>query len=87
MTILLFRQTGQAVWEKAVQFIQDYESRVRIVMETIDGDEYAVWKWVQVLFEGNYFDKLYSVMCLSVHSVWMELWISYIGESDVSYMS
>ncbi|XP_074646708.1 inner nuclear membrane protein Man1-like [Tubulanus polymorphus] len=40
------RQKMMGLWEKAVHFLDANESRVRIDIQTIDGEEYECWKWL-----------------------------------------
>ncbi|KAJ8047344.1 Inner nuclear membrane protein Man1 [Holothuria leucospilota] len=41
------RQRMQRIWNKAVQFINTHESRVRVETQRIEGEEFQVWRWVQ----------------------------------------
>lgn len=36
------------IWEKAVKFIEANESRIRVESQTIQGEEFLVWKWLPV---------------------------------------
>ena len=36
------------MWEKAVKFIEANESRIRVESQTIQGEEFLVWKWLPV---------------------------------------
>lgn len=37
-----------ALWDKSVKFIRDKETRVREEEQQIGGEEYLVWRWLQV---------------------------------------
>lgn len=34
------------VWKKSVKFIEDHESRVKVEMVNIDGEDFRAWKWI-----------------------------------------
>lgn len=34
------------IWDKVVKFIEAKESRVKVELENIDGEDYKTWKWV-----------------------------------------
>ena len=36
------------LWEQAVKFVGDSESRVREETQLIEGEEFHVWRWLQV---------------------------------------
>ena len=36
------------LWERAVRFVSDNESRVREETEVIKGEEFLVWRWLPV---------------------------------------
>ena len=38
----------QALWDKAVKFLSASESRIRVETQKISGEEFAVWRWLQV---------------------------------------
>ena len=40
------RKTKQKLWAKAVQFLEDNESRVRPEMQQIEGEDFRVWRWL-----------------------------------------
>jgi membrane protein Man1 len=40
------RSERQAVWDKALRFLEDNESRVRQECQEVDGEIYQVWKWL-----------------------------------------
>ncbi|KAK2184900.1 hypothetical protein NP493_249g07019 [Ridgeia piscesae] len=42
------RAQKQATWDKAVKFLSANESRVRVETQKIHGEEFAVWRWLQV---------------------------------------
>ena len=42
------RKAMQKIWDKAVKFIEANESRVRLETQVIEGEEFAVWRWIQV---------------------------------------
>ncbi|XP_054751921.2 inner nuclear membrane protein Man1-like [Lytechinus pictus] len=41
------RHKKQHLWQKAVQFLNVNESRVRVETQQVAGEEFAVWRWVQ----------------------------------------
>ena len=41
------------LWDKAVKFLSANESRVRVEMKTIQGEEFAVWRWLQACPNGS----------------------------------
>lgn len=40
------RKAKQKLWAKAVQFLEDNESRVRPEMQQIEGEDFRVWRWL-----------------------------------------
>ena len=42
------RSAQQALWDRAVKFLSANESRVREETQKISGEEFAVWRWLQV---------------------------------------
>ncbi|GBP76724.1 Inner nuclear membrane protein Man1 [Eumeta japonica] len=40
------REKMAAVWDAAVKFIQQNESRVRMEVQSVDGEDCRVWRWV-----------------------------------------
>ncbi|XP_067683676.1 inner nuclear membrane protein Man1-like isoform X1 [Haliotis asinina] len=40
------RKELQPIWDKAVQFIEKNESRIRLEEQTIEGEEFRVWRWI-----------------------------------------
>ncbi|KAG6450158.1 hypothetical protein O3G_MSEX006418 [Manduca sexta] len=40
------REKMSAVWDAAVKFIQKNESRVRMEVQSVDGEDCRVWRWV-----------------------------------------
>ncbi|XP_065184560.1 inner nuclear membrane protein Man1-like [Sycon ciliatum] len=42
------RQSQSAVWEKAVTWINQRESRVRIETRRIAGEDFIVWRWIPI---------------------------------------
>ena len=38
----------QGLWDEAVQFIEANESRIRVETQIIQGEEFTVWRWLQV---------------------------------------
>jgi len=42
------------LWEKAVHFIEANESRIRLENQTIQGEDFIVWRWLPVSPVGNY---------------------------------
>lgn len=41
------RKPMKKVWDRAVKFIEDDESRVRTVMQRVAGADLMVWRWIQ----------------------------------------
>lgn len=41
------RKTYLQLWEKAVKFLEENESRVRVERQNIEGEDYKVWRWLQ----------------------------------------
>ena len=48
---LSFRKQLQVLWDEAVRFIEANESRIRVETQIIQGEEFIVWRWLQVLKE------------------------------------
>ena len=48
---LSFRKQLQVLWDEAVKFIEANESRIRVETQIIQGEEFIVWRWLQVLIE------------------------------------
>lgn len=55
------------VWDKAVEFLNNHDSRVRVECQNIEGEMYQVWRWLQPqtvrentkkLWQGKAFDNL-----------------------------
>ena len=40
------RKTKLKLWNKAVQFLEDNESRVRPEIQQIEGEDFRVWRWL-----------------------------------------
>ncbi|KAH3876615.1 hypothetical protein DPMN_000462 [Dreissena polymorpha] len=40
----------QTLWDDAVKFIEANESRIRPETQVIQGEEFSVWRWLQVLY-------------------------------------
>ncbi|XP_063402425.1 inner nuclear membrane protein Man1-like [Mytilus trossulus] len=40
-------------WEKAVKFIEANESRIRVESQSIQGEEFLVWKWLPTISNGG----------------------------------
>ena len=40
------RKSKLKLWNKAVQYLEDNESRVRAEMQQIEGEDYRVWRWL-----------------------------------------
>ena len=36
------------LWDKAVKFIEANESRIRIETQTVQGEDFEVWRWLPV---------------------------------------
>lgn len=34
------------LWAKAVKFIEEHESRVKVELVNVDGDDFRAWKWI-----------------------------------------
>nr|CAB3263414.1 inner nuclear membrane protein Man1-like [Phallusia mammillata] len=42
------RRKLKKVWEKAVHFISASESRIRVETQRVSGEDFLVWRWIQV---------------------------------------
>lgn len=42
------RKRLKKVWDRAVKFIEDSETRVRTEMQRIEGADLRVWRWTQM---------------------------------------
>lgn len=40
------RKTAAKLWAKAVKFIEEHESRIKVELVSIDGEEFRAWKWI-----------------------------------------
>ena len=40
------RDSKSKLWNKAVQYIEDKESRIRAEMQQIEGEDHRVWRWL-----------------------------------------
>ena len=38
----------RSLWDEAVKFIETNESRIRVETQVIQGEEFTVWRWLQV---------------------------------------
>ncbi|XP_050413817.2 inner nuclear membrane protein Man1 [Patella vulgata] len=47
------RRELQPIWNKAVKFIEDNESRIRLETQNIQGEEFEVWRWIQTVPNGG----------------------------------
>lgn len=47
VVFIRYRHKKQHLWQKAVQFLNVNESRVRVETQQVAGEEFAVWRWVQ----------------------------------------
>ena len=47
-SMMLFRHNMSGLWMKAAKFIRDKETRVREEEQLIGGEEFVVWRWLQV---------------------------------------
>ncbi|CAH1785017.1 unnamed protein product [Owenia fusiformis] len=47
------RRHMQPIWDKAVAFLAENESRVRVETQMISGEEYEVWRWLQAYTNGS----------------------------------
>jgi len=36
----------KSVWDAAVNFIEEKESRVRVEIQPVNGEDYKVWRWL-----------------------------------------
>lgn len=43
---MFFFLAKQKLWEKAVQYINEHESRVRTEVQTVHGESFDVWRWI-----------------------------------------
>ncbi len=39
-------ESKSKLWKKAVQYIADNESRIRVDMQQIEGEDHRVWRWL-----------------------------------------
>ena len=39
-------KSSNVLWQKAVKFIEDHESRVKVELVNIDGEDFRAWKWI-----------------------------------------
>lgn len=46
--VFVARKALQHIWDQAVKFIEANESRVRLETQVIEGEEFTVWRWIQV---------------------------------------
>ena len=42
------RKRSGKIWEKACQWVAVHESRVRVENQRIAGEDFQVWRWIQV---------------------------------------
>merc|ERR1719342_1460275 len=42
------RKSKQKIWKKAVDFIANNDSRIRVENPRVSGQDHLVWRWVQV---------------------------------------
>ena len=42
------RKRSVKIWEKACQWLAEHESRVRVENQRIAGEDFEVWRWIQV---------------------------------------
>lgn len=34
------------LWAKTVKFVEDHESRVKVELVNVDGEDFRAWKWI-----------------------------------------
>lgn len=39
------------IWKRATRFLSESETRIRVENQRIQGEDYLVWRWIQVLDE------------------------------------
>nr|XP_006825127.1 PREDICTED: inner nuclear membrane protein Man1-like [Saccoglossus kowalevskii] len=54
------RRPRGRIWDKAVKFLESSESRVRVESQCISGEDFAVWRWLQVMSSATKDDDLPS---------------------------
>ncbi|KAL5015529.1 hypothetical protein ScPMuIL_009799 [Solemya velum] len=59
------RRQLQPIWDKAVKFIEANESRIRVENQTIQGEDFAVWRWLQNFPNGK---KVWQGQAFGEHS-------------------
>ncbi|BFZ08387.1 hypothetical protein BsWGS_11426 [Bradybaena similaris] len=59
------RRKMQPIWDKAVKFIADNESRIRLETRLIHGDEFEVWHWLQPALHNG---KIWQGQAFGVNS-------------------
>ena len=42
------RKGKEGVWQKAVDWVASHESRMRVETRRIAGEDFLVWRWIQV---------------------------------------
>ena len=47
------RKQKQQLWEKSCQWIATHESRVRVENRRMAGEDFQVWRWIQVRGEES----------------------------------
>jgi len=52
-----YRKKMRHLWQKAVAFLKENETRVREEVQQVHGEEFAVWRWLQVIlpFSSHYY--------------------------------
>jgi len=41
------RKYKMALWEAAVNLLQEHDSRIRVEVQIVDGEDHQVWRWIQ----------------------------------------
>lgn len=44
----LYRKYNQKIWDRSVDWLATHESRVRVETRQIAGEEFMVWRWIQI---------------------------------------
>ena len=53
MKFTILRKKKEHLWNKAVKFLSENESRVREDTRTIHGEDFHVWRWIQASANGG----------------------------------
>ena len=62
----LYRKYNQKIWDRSVDWLATHESRVRVETRQIAGEEFMVWRWIQI-------DPPPTEVCVAVGPGWGEV--------------